>query len=246
MNVYYVNSEGYNPNGIISAVRNAYAMAKKDSNIKKITLLVGVASQYSILDPLQIDKKSIANGGFVLGNIAFQIRTLKTYHPEYLFAGREPSEILVPLYVPAKDLYRFEDYSDIARWIVLPWLKNEMVSFLSIHEAKDIETGVSMSSPGEIDGRIANGIDFLRDYAYPNQGFVNASDEDYLKSVANTLREMHIAINYDQVVYYCLNHGFLPHVARKVADYFVLAQTHNLQTRYIKTDMISILNASRG
>ena len=64
--------------------------------------------------------------------------------------------------------------------------------------------------------------------------------------MANTLREMHIAINYDQVVYYCLNHGFLPHVARKVADYFVLAQTHNLQTRYIKTDMISILNASRG
>ena len=245
MKVYYKNSEGYNPQGVISAVRKAYAMAKNDPEIKRITLLVGVASQYSILEPLQIDKNSLANGGFVLDNISFQIRTLKTYHPQYLFEGRKPSEIVVPLYVPAKDLYPFEDFSDIAYWMVIPWLKSEMTSFLSIHEAIDIESGESYPSLGDVDGRIANGIDYLRDNAYPNQGFINESDEDSLKNVANTLRKLRIPFNYDQVVYYCHEQGFLWRNARKVADYFMAAQTRILKTRSGKTDLTGIINAPR-
>lgn len=245
MKVYYLNREVHQSKDVIVAVREAYKMAKNNPDIKNITLLVGTKSNYSILEPLQLDKSAFRNGGFLVENIPFKICTLKTYHPNNLFVGNSPSEILVPLCVPAKELYQFEDFSDIACWIVVPWLMSENAGFLSIHEAIDLESGNAMPSPGHIDGRIANGIDWLRDNAYPNQGFVHASDEDYLKSVAVTLRNLQIPINYDQVVYYCHEQGIWWKNARKVAECFVDAQTHAIHTRNGQTNFSEIINAPR-
>lgn len=245
MKVYYINRDVHQQNDVIIAVKKAWQLAKLDTNIKRITLLVPGKSNYGLLDPLKLGEKVYSNNGFAIENIAFQIRTVKTYKPKYLFEGKEPSEILVSLCVRSEELYAFEDYSDIAYWIVAPWLLSENRGFLSIHEAEDCLTGEVMSHPGAVNDRIANGIDWLYRNAYPNQGFVNTSDEDCLKSVAIALKKMHVEVNYEQVVYYCLRHGYLPHVARKVADYFVQAQTHNMKTRTGLIDLRAVLNAPR-
>ena len=53
--------------------------------------------------------------------------------------------------VPPKELEKYEDKSDIYACIVIPWLLDENVSFLNLHEAINIETNESVATNYNID-----------------------------------------------------------------------------------------------
>lgn len=246
MKVFYVDTQAYNEDALVKAWRKTVELVKQDKNIKTITFLVGQQRQYEMLLPLGFSKNQISSQGFrTTDGYNIQFRTLKTYHPDNVFVSNAPSEILVSIYNPSKNLYPFEDYSNIAYWVIVPWIMEENASFLSVHEAEDCETGISYPAPRELDGRVANAIDWLKETSYPNEGYHHPNDENRLKNIAVKLKKMRISVEYDLIVYYCLNHGFIPSAARKTADYIMRAQSHPMQIRDPYGNLESIINAPR-
>lgn len=246
MKVFYVDTQAYNEDALIKAWRKAIELVKQDKKIKTITFLVGQQRQFEMLLPLGFNKTQIVNQGFrTTDGYTIQFRTLKTYHPDYVFGNNAPSEILVSICIPPKNLYPFEDSSDIAYWVIVPWIMEENESFLSVHEAEDCETGISYPAPRTLDGRVANAIDWLKATSFPNEGYHHPNDENRLKNIAVKLKKMRIPVEYDLIVYYCLNHGFIPSAARKTADYIMRAQSHQIQIRDPYGNLESIINAPR-
>lgn len=246
MKVYYVNSPQWRESNLATAFAKVGNLIRNNSNIKTITFLVGQQSQFGMLAPLKFTHKQIANHGLrTTDGYNIQFRTLKTYHPDYVFANNAPSEILISICIPPQNLYQFEDYSDIAYLVVLPWTITENEEFLSLYEAEDCETGEILTAPAEVDDRVANAIDWLYDTSYPNEGYHHPNDENRLKNVAVKLKKMRIPVDYNSIVYYCFNHGFIPSAARKTADYIMRAQSHSMQIRDPYGNLESIINASR-
>lgn len=245
MNVYYVNSVMHQSDDVLKAVKKAMQIKVADANITTLTLLIPTNESKPLLDPLKIGKQYLDNNGFMLDDLCVQIRTVKTYQPEYVREGKKPSEILVPLRVWPNDLYQFEDMNDIGYWVVLPTTLDIHKSFLSIHEAKDCETGIPFPAPNPIDFRVANAIDYLK--GSPSQGdkFMHPLDEDELKYVAVTLRKLKVNIDYDAAVHYGLEIGLKPSTARKIADVFMRAQSHSMQIKYPHVDIKKMLNKPR-
>ena len=232
MKVFYVDSETHRKDDVLTAWLKAINIVKENQNIKTITFLVGQKSQYDLLSPLPFASKQIKNGGLVTADgYHIQFKTLKTYHPNYVFSNNKPSEIVISICISPKDLYQFEDKSAIACWIIVPWTLSENAEFLSIYEAEDCEHGTFFCPPSHIDDRVANAIDWLKQTSFPNEGYHHPNDEERLKNVAVTLKKMHMPVEYDSIVYYCLNNGFIPSAARKTADYIMRAQTHSMQIR---------------
>lgn len=246
MKVYYVNSKQWNKGDVLKAFAKVKDLIHANKSIKTITFLVGQKSQYNMFETLGFSPKQIANQGFsTTDGYAIQFRTLKTYHPDYVFGNNAPNEILVSICIPPKNLYLFEDYSNIAYWLIVPWAMDENESFLSVHEAEDCETGISYPAPRALEGRVANAIDWLKATSFPNEGYHHPNDENRLKNIAVKLKRMRISVEYDLIVYYCLNHGFIPSAARKTADYIMRAQSHPMQIRDSYNNLESIINAPR-
>lgn len=246
MKVYYVNSAVHKPNDVLDAFIKALELVQVDKSIKTITLLITQQSHIGLLSPIESLAPVKINQGFTTSDgYHILFRTLKTYHPQYLSGNSHPSEILIPVCIRPEDLYQFEDYSNIACWIIIPWLLSEYKSFLSIHEAIDCKTGNRCPSPDALDERVANALDWLRETSNPDEGYFHSLDEDRLKNIAVKLRKMHIGVDYNEIVYYCLHHGYCPSSARKTAEYFVRAQTHSMKLRDTYDNLEQFINTPR-
>ena len=128
MKVYYVNSMQWSEDDVLRAFAKVKELIRADKNIKTITFLVGQQSQFDMLSPLKFTQRQISNRGFSTADgFRVQFQTLRTYHPNYVFVNQQPSEILIPICIPPQDLYKFEDYSEIAYWII-----STIVSFILI------------------------------------------------------------------------------------------------------------------
>lgn len=225
MQVHYLNHEHYQKGDTKLATRYAAKLMKEDDALKVITFLVLSQHQYEpFLGEMGFTAKEFKNHGCPYKEGKIQIHTVKTYDPDYLFAGRRPSEILIAVGVPPKELVQYEDKSDIAHCIIAPWTLDENLEFLSIYEAIDIETGKAFPRPSEVDERIINAIGWLKWTSYPNEGYHHPNDAERLHQMANALKKYHVPVDYASTVYSGLHNGLLPSAARKTADAFVRAQ----------------------
>lgn len=233
MKVFYLNRVRFAKGDTTTALKYAFGLAKQDKGIDTITLLVLQQQQY---DPFlsEISFKPIHYKNHV-ANIAgykIQIHTVKTYNPNYQFQGHPQSEILIAVGVPPKDLIRFEDFSNIKYWIIVPWLIEENAEWLSIFEAEDLETGQCIAAPNASDERIVNAIGWLRETSYPNEGYHNPLDEDRLHQMANAINHYKIPFDYASTVYCGLHHGLIPSAARNTAEAFLMAQRRAFAIKY--------------
>lgn len=225
MDVHYLNHDRFQKDDTLQAAEYAAKLKHKDKALNIVTFLVLSRLQYEPflgeMDFTAKDYKShlIPNKG---GKI--QIHTVKTYHPNYRFAGSKPSEILIAVGVPPTRLIRFEDMSNIAHCIIVPWLLDENREFLSIYEALDIETGKRYPKPAEVDERILKAIDWLKATSFPNEGYHHPNDSMRLHQMANALKKNHVPVDYAATVYCGMNNGLIPSAARQTADAFVRAQ----------------------
>ena len=225
-NVYYINHASFINGDSYKAMQFALNLCKEDSNLKVITFLVYSTTQYdSFLGELDFTKAQIRNHGFKTQNLEVKIHTLNTYDPKYLFAGNKPSEVLVAVGLTSHNLEKFEDYSDIAHLVIVPWQIKELGQFLSIHEAIDIDTFEKYQKPSDVDVRVKNAINWLKATSYPNQGYGHPSDSNRLKQMSNALKMQNVPIDYSSVVYCAINCGLIPSAARKTAESFVKAQS---------------------
>lgn len=246
MKVYYINSEVHKVSLQI-ACQKARTLIEFDKNIKTVTFLLGQKSQFNLLYPLGFTKKQVDKQKIATSNgLCVQFQTLKTYHPNYIFGNNKSSEILISVLIPPKYLYRYEDYSDIAYWIIVPWTLSENESFLSIHEAEDCENGNLLNPPSDVDYKVANALDWLFRTSFPNEGYHHPNDENRLKNIAVKLRDMQVPVEYDSIVYYCLHHNFIPSSARKTADYIMRAQSHSMRISDLYSGLERIINAPRN
>lgn len=226
MQVHYLNHEHFNEGDTILATRYAAKLMKEDKALKTLTFLVLSQHQYDpFLGEMGFSAKEIKAHGCPCKDGKIQIHTVKTYDPDYLFAGYEPSEVLIAIGVPPEELIRYEDKSDIAHFIIVPWTLNENHVFLSIYEATDIETGNPYPKPEESDVRIVNAIGWLKRTSYPNEGYNHPMDSMRLHQMANALKKYHVPVDYAATVYSGLHNGLIPSAARKTADAFVRAQS---------------------
>ena len=226
MQVHYLNHEHYQKGDTKHATRYAAKLMKEDDALKVITFLVLSQHQYEpFLGEMGFTAKEIKNHGCPYKDGRIQIHTVKTYDPDYLFAGRKPSEILIAIGVPPKDLVQYEDKSDIAHCIIVPWTLEENREFLSIYEAIDIETENSYPKPSDVDERIINAIGWLKWTSFPNEGYHHPNDSMRLHQMANALKKYRVPVDYASVVYCGMHNGLIPSSARKTADAFVKAQS---------------------
>ncbi len=225
-NVYYINHTSFKDGDTYKAMQFALNLCKEDSNLKVLTFLVYSTSQYdSLLGELGFTRAQIKNHGFKTQNLEVKIHTLKTYDPDYLFVGNNPSEVLVTVGLTSEDLEKFEDYTDIAHVIIVPWQIKELGQFLSIHEAIDIDTFEKYKRPADVDVRVKNAINWLNATSYPNEGYGHPSDSNRLKQMSNALKVQNVPLDYSSVVYCAINCGLIPSAARKTAESFVKAQS---------------------
>jgi len=226
MQVHYLNHNHFKEGDTRLATRYAVQLMKEDLALKTLTFLVLSQHQYDpFLGEMGFSAKEIKAHGCPYKDGKIQIHTVKTYDPDYLFAGREPSEILIAIGVPPEELIRYEDKSDIAHCIIVPWTLDENRDFLSIYEAVDLETGNPYPKPEDVDERIINAIGWLKWTSYPNEGYHHPNDSMRLHQMANALKKYKVPVDYTATVYCGMHNGLIPSAARKTADAFVRAQT---------------------
>jgi len=233
MQVHYLNHEHYLPGDTKLATKYASKLMREDGALKIVTFLVYTQLQYEpFLDEMGFKPNDYKNHGYALKDGKLQIHTVKTYNPDYLFAGREPSEILIAVGVPSAELLRYEDKSNIAHCIIVPWALEENREFLSIYEANDIETGDRYPNPVDADDRIVNAIGWLKATSFPNEGYHHPFDEDRLHQMANAIKHYKVPFNYASTVYAGLHNGLIPSAARKTAEAFMKAQNRKFAIQY--------------
>lgn len=225
MQVHYLNHERFQEGDTRLATRYASRLMEEDGSLKIVTFLVYTQQQYDpFLSEMQFSANEIKNHGCAYKDGKIQIHTVKTYKPSYLFADREPNEILIAVGVPPEELICFEDKSNIAHCIIVPWILEENREFLSIYEAQDIETGECYPKPVDADDRIVNAIGWLKATSFPNEGYHHPNDVGRLHKMANALKRYKVPVDYASVVYCGMNNGLTPSAARKTAEAFVRAQ----------------------
>ncbi len=226
MQVHYLNHDHYYKGDTKLATRYAAKLMKEDNALKIVTFLVLSQHQYEpFLGEMGFTQKDFKNHVCPYKDGKIQIHTVKTYNPNYLFVGRKPSEILIAVGVPPKELIKYEDMSDIAHCIIVPWTLDENREFLSIYEAIDIETGKAFTKPADADERIVNAIGWLKWTSYPNEGYHHPNDSMRLHQMANALKKYRVPVDYTSTVYCGMHNGLIPSSARKTADAFVRAQS---------------------
>jgi len=233
MQVHYLNHEQFQPGDTKLATKYVSGLMREDSALKIVTFLVYTQHQYdAFLGEMGFKPNDYKNHGYVLKDGKLQIHTVKTYNPDYLFAGREPSEILIAVGVPPTELLRYEDKSNIAHCIIVPWTLDENREFLSIYEAQDIETGERYPKPADADDRIVNAIGWLKATSYPNEGYHHPLDENRLHLMANAIKHYKVPFDYASTVYAGLHNGLIPSAARKTAEVFKKAQGRKFAIKY--------------
>lgn len=238
MNVYYLNKDHFNKGDTTKAFEFALRIIEDDNDIDTITFLVYQQRQYEpFLGELgfklcDYKKHVVKTDGFTI-----QLHTVKTYNPKYQFANQPQSELLIAVGVPPRYLEKFEDYSNIKYWIIVPWLLDESLEWLSIFEAEDIDTGKALAFQVAVDARIVKAIEWLNDTSYPNEGYPHPLDEDRLHQVANAIKHYKVPFNYASTVYCALHHGQIPSSARYTAKAFLLAQMRAFTVKYGPYDL---------
>lgn len=225
MAVYYLNHERFQKGDTTKALQFALSLMKEDKNIKTITLLVYQQLHYEpFLGELKFTPKELKNHGRVYRDVNLQVHTVKTYSPDYLFSGWQPSEVLIAVGVPPKHLEQFEDKSNVAHWIIVPWTLEENREILSVYEAIDIERGNAYPAPAPADERVRNAIGWLKSTSYPNEGYHHPNDSERLHEMANALKKYKVPVSYASAVYCGMHNGLVPSAARQTAEAFMRAQ----------------------
>lgn len=233
MKVYYLNRTQFQKGDTISALRFALNLANKDKDIKTITLLVLQHQQYEwFLGEVGFTSQHFKNHVARVDGRGVQLHTVKTYHPDYVFAGHPQSELLIAVGVPPKHLEQFEDFSNIKYWVIVPWLMQECEEWLSIFEAEDIATGKKVALPEPADDRIANAIDWLKATSYPNEGYHHPLDEERLHQMANAIKKYKVPFSYASTMRCALEHRLIPSAARNTAEAFFRAQGRLFASKY--------------
>lgn len=238
MQVHYLNHERFQEGDTRLATRYAAKLMKEDNALKVVTFLVLSQHQYDpFLGEMGFTVKELKAHGCAYRDGRMQIHTVKTYNPDYLFSGRKPSEILIAVGVPPEELIRFEEKSNIAHCIIVPWTLEENREFLSIYEAQDIETGECCPKPVDADDRIVNAIGWLKATSYPNEGYHHPLDEGRLHQMANAIKYYKVPFDYTSTVYAGLHNGLIPSAARKTAEAFMRAQSRAFAVKYNQYDL---------
>lgn len=233
MQVHFLNHDYFKTGDTKLATQYALKLMRKDGALKIVTFLVYSRQQYEpFLSEMGFTPNDYKNHGYPLKDGKLQIHTVKTYNPDYLFSGREPSEILIAVGVPPMELLRYEDKRNIAHCIIVPWTFEENKEFLSIYEASDIETGECYPKPVDADDRIVNAIGWLKATSYPNEGYHHELDENRLHQMANAIKHYKVPFDYASTVYAGLHNGLIPSAARKTAEAFMKAQERKFSIKY--------------
>ena len=225
---FYLNRNQYTKGDTKTTFNRVIEILKKNKDITIITFLVYQTSNITdFLLELGFNSQQIKARGFETGKYKVQIRTIKTYQPSYISGA--PKEILIAIGIPPKNFDKFVNCGNIKYWVIVPWLLDENLSWLFVHEAEDIETGDKLTKNFELDSRIISAIEWLKDTSFPNEGMIHPKDSDRLKSVANEIKRKKIDFSTDAIIYYCINNDILETSARKIAEHFKKAQSHTFE-----------------
>lgn len=223
--LYYLNREHFEKGDTTKAFRFAAKLIKDNKDVDTVTFLVYQQRQYvPFLGEMNFTPQQIKSHGFNTNGIKFQIHTVKTYDPSYVFVGDPNRELLIAVGVPPRELEQFVDKSRIKYWIIVPWVINENENFLKIHKAIDFETNRRIAMDYEIDPRIKGAIEWLKATSNPNEGYHHPLDENRLKCMANAINHYTIPFEHDSLLHYCIYNGLTNDAALKTIEYFEKAQ----------------------
>ena len=224
--LYYLKRERFEKGDTHKAFEFAVKLIKQNKDVDTITFLVYEQKHYSsFLCEMGFTPQQYIDHGFNTGGIKVQIHTVKSYSPNYIFAGEPKRELLIAVGVPPKYLEEFVDKNRVKYWIIVPWLLDENNQFLQIHGAVDMETGAQATINEDVDYRVKGAIEWLKATSYPNEGYHHPLDENRLKSIANAIKHYKIPFEHDALVHYCINNGLTNEAATKTVEYFEKAQS---------------------
>lgn len=223
--IYYLNHDQFVKGDTKKAFDFALSLIKKYKDVDTITFLVCPQSNYEgFLGEMNFSKDQYEKNFFVCNGIRFQIHTTKTYNPSRIIKDNPNFELLIALGVSSRQLEQFVDKDRVKYWIIVPWLMQENVSFLKIHNAIDMETNKQFSNIPKIDSRLKGAINWLIYTSNPNEGYNHPNDIERLKNMANAIAYYKILFSHNELVNYCLNHGMNNEAALKTVEYFEKAR----------------------
>lgn len=225
MEKVFFTQEHNSGSALKSVLKKALSLITENSEIKTIILLfptwsLADSTMQNVLPSLTKGSRSAHCDNPPCGIL---VETLKNYSPSF-------QHILIPVYITEKELTKYEDEWDARMWVVVPSNYTTMENWLRVHSAENIDTGVSVEWSSALEERVINGIEWLWGTSFPNEGFIHPLDLNRLKCMANALAAKEVSLDYYSVLHYCITHKINHEGGRKIADYFVKAQSKRFKT----------------
>lgn len=222
--VYYLNAETFTYAGLAKAILKSINLASEEN--MPVAIVVSTTSQFVLLDKI-FPKDSFKSKCFrdSTSNITFHLHTFKTYS-----RANFEQHVFVPICLSEKELIKFEDEWNAYYWVVVPDVKDSILSWLKINKAQDLATDEIIHNEFKLDKKVQNAIGWLKATSYPNEGFCHPLDMNRLKCMANAVNLCNLQFDYDAVLYYCLNNGINHDGGRKIAEHFSKAAQRKYKT----------------
>ena len=233
MRMYYINHNVFHKGDVKKAWIFASQLLSQYPYIDTITLLVYQSHQFEsfIQNELGINVKQCKEHIYSnkIGK-KIQIHTIRSYSPKDILSDERGRELLIIIGVPTNNLKEFLNKSRVEFWIIIPWLLEENAQLLRIYNAIDIDTNEPIQSSCNLDERVKNAIEWIKDTSYPNERFLHPYDEDRLRQMANALAHYKVPFEYEAVVSYCIGHNIIATSAFQIAEYFSKAKHRKFAT----------------
>lgn len=207
-NRYYIDTHGNDDGAYDSAYKFALKLAKQESNIKKIIFLVATKNNTGWLDRLYGEKtvKQLFKG-IRKDVLLLKIETIKTYSDSY----SNSTDVVIACGLNSKEIFKVEDYRNVAYIIAIPWLKELTQSWITTKnpsilniDQKEIvaENKTDIPKPSSI---IQEAFIELTKVINTSTGISHDMDNNRAKTYIRTLYKYEPELNSDLVCSYLVN-----------------------------------------
>jgi len=204
---YYFDTELNDDEAYGLAFHFAKYIAENDAKMKRIIYLVGSKNSTGWLDRLYgSDTVKRLHKGMISGQFSVKIETLRTYRNNYGNA----SDIVISCGIDSKELFQVEDYRNVGYIIAIPWLKDNIKSWVATKRPSILEQtdkGIVVKEPDTIDINpiIKEAFKELTSVINNSTGINHPSDNSRAKTYVKSLFKYEDNLDPDLICSYLVN-----------------------------------------
>lgn len=205
---FYFDTELNDDAAYDRAVNFAAKLINENKTLKKIIFLVANKNSTGWLERLygsQNVKKMFS--GAILSGINVKIETIRTYTDSY----NDPTDVVICCGLNSEEVFKIQDYGHVDTIIAIPWLKQNIESWIKTAKAKKVNEDLSIdeedsnASYPEPTKIAKKAFEELTDVINTSTGISHPMDNSRAKTYVRALHKYESELNSDIVCSYLIN-----------------------------------------